>query len=298
MLYSREIPCLTEDSAVALGLFDGLHLGHRAVIAGAVESGLLPVVFTFSFDNLELATKADFANILSNWRKQVVLEKLGVKVVCEPIFSSFRDMEPEDFFQDILFKRLKARAIFCGADFRFGKKARGNTALLGKLCQETGVAFHSVPPVLDEGVPISSTRIRQLLREGKMEEAAKLLGEPYAIDYLVVHGRQLGRTMGYPTINQLYPPEDLLPLRGVYVSRAWVEGRAYQGVTNIGVKPTLGGLDAPSAETTLLDFSGDLYGRRVPLQLLHFLRPERQFPSVEALFRQVAADVAACREYF
>ena len=298
MLYSREIPCLMEDSAVALGLFDGLHLGHRAVIAGAVESGLLPVVFTFSFDTLELATKADFANILSNRRKQAVLEKLGVKAVCDPLFSSFRDMEPEDFFREILLKRLKAAAIFCGADFRFGNKARGDTALLGKLCRETGVAFHSVLPVLDEGVPISSTRIRQLLREGEMEEAARLLGEPYAIDYPVAHGRQLGRTMGYPTINQLYPPEDLLPLRGVYVSRAWVEGRAYQGVTNIGVKPTLGGLDAPSAETTLLDFSGDLYGRRVPLQLLHFLRPERQFPSVEALFWQVAADVAACREHF
>ena len=296
----RNIPTLSKPSAVALGLFDGVHLGHRAVIGRAVSRGpqLLPVVFTFAYDSPKDATKPDFANILSPSRKEAILQKLGVQLVCEPLFSAVRHLEPEVFFAEILQKRLKAAAIFCGEDYRFGKEAAGDTVLLRELCRKAGIVFETAPAVLDEGKPISSTRIRRLLKEGRMEDAARLLGEPYAIDYPVSHGRQLGRKMGYPTINQLYPSGDLLPRNGVYVTLAVVGGKTYPAVTNIGVKPTLGGTDAPAAESTLLGFDGDLYGRKVPVSFYRFLRPEQKFPDVETLFRQVAEDARQAELFF
>lgn len=300
MEYRHTLSTLTQPSAIALGLFDGLHLGHQAVISRAVSCGpeYLPVVFTFTFDSLEESTKPDFANILSPSRKEQILRKLGVQMVCEPTFSSFRDMEPEEFFEEILRKKLKAAALFCGEDFRFGKNAAGDVSLLRKLCQKAGISLETVPAVLDQGEPVSSTRIRQLLRQGDMESAARLLGEPYTIDYPVSHGRQLGRTMGYPTINQLYPASDLLPKNGVYATLAVVDGNTYPAVTNIGVKPTLGGLDAPSAESTLLGFDGDLYGKQIPVSFYCFLRPEQKFPDIETLFRQIAADARQAKNYF
>ena len=300
MEYRRTLPTLTKPSAVALGLFDGLHLGHRAVISRAVSCGpeLLPVVFTFSFDSPEEATKPDFANILSSSRKEGILQELGVQLVCEPAFSSFRDMAPEEFFEEVLCRKLQAAALFCGEDFRFGKNAAGDTTLLKKLCRKAGIHLETVPAVQDQGEPVSSTRIRRLLRQGDMEAAARLLGEPYTIDYPVSHGRQLGRTMGYPTINQLYPAGDLLPRNGVYATLAVVEGKCYPAVTNVGVKPTLGGLDAPSAESTLLGFEGDLYGKQVPVSFYRFLRPEQKFPDIETLFRQVAEDARQAKNFF
>ena len=300
MELSRTIPTLTGPSAVALGLFDGVHLGHRAVIGRAVSRApqLFPIVFTFSYDSPKEVTKPGFANILSPSRKEAILQRLGVQLVCEPLFSVVRDLEPEIFFTEILQKKLKAAAIFCGEDYRFGKGAAGDVKLLRALCRKAGIAFETVPAVLDGGEPISSTRIRALLREGRMEDAARLLGEPYAIDYPVSHGRQLGRKMGYPTINQLYPSGDLLPRNGVYVTLAVVGSKTYPAVTNIGVKPTLGGTDAPSAESTLLGFDGDLYGQKVPVSFYRFLRPEQRFPDVETLFRQVAEDARQAELFF
>ena len=301
MEYCREIPVLSRPSAVALWLFDWLHLGHRAVLgaAAACAPRLLPTVFTFSFSSPEEATKPDFANILTATRKEAILEKLGIALECEPPFSAFRGLSPEEFFEHILRDRLKAAAVFCGEDFRFGKGAAGDCTLLRRLCAEAGVEFHAVPAVLDGGLPVSSTRIRRLLRDGEMEEAARLLGEPYAIDYPVSHGRQLGRKMGYPTINQLYAPGDLLPRCGVYAVLCRTEdGGVYRGVANIGRKPTLGGQDAPSAETTLFGFSGDLYGQRVVTSFHRFLRPEQKFPDVETLFRQVAEDARQAELFF
>ena len=292
MRYTTDIPKLDQPSAVALGLFDGLHRGHREVIRQAVACGpeLFPTVFTFTFDDPDRITKPHFAAILSPERKRAILENLGVELVCEPPFSAFRDLEPEAFFAEMLRDRLNAHAVFCGPDFRFGRNARGDATLLGALCREAGIRFETVPALLEDDAPVSSTRIRELLREGDPEGAARLLGERYAIDFPVVHGRQLGRKMGYPTINQLYPAGSLLPRFGVYATLAAIDGKEWMGVTNVGVKPTIAGGDAPSAETYLLDYHGDLYGRRVTLSFVSFLRPERKFGSVEELFRQIAAD--------
>ena len=297
MRYTTDIPILDQPSAVALGLFDGLHLGHRAVIerAAACAPELLPTVFTFTFDDPEHITKPHYAALLSPERKRATLAALGVQLVCEPPFSSFRQLEPDRFFQQVLLERLQAKAVFCGYDYRFGLGAKGDAPLLETLCRQAGIRFEAVPPLTRNGAPVSSTRIRELLHEGRVREANLLLGEPYTIDFPVSHGRELGRKMGFPTINQLYPEGSLLPKFGVYASQASVGGQTYMGVTNVGIKPTIAGGDAPSAETYLLDYQGDLYGKRIPLSFLEFIRPERRFDSVDELFRQIAADAGAAR---
>ena len=292
MRYTTDIPILERPSAVALGLFDGLHRGHRSVIRRAVSCApaLSPTVFTFTFDDPAHITKPHYAFLLSPERKRAILESLGVQIVCEPPFSAFCDLQPERFFQEMLVNRLDAKAIFCGYDYRFGLGARGDVSLLENLCRSAGVRFEAVPALTENGVPVSSTRIRELLQEGKMEDAAILLGERYAIDYPVVHGRQLGRKMGFPTINQLYPSGALLPRFGVYAALAVIDGKEYMGVTNVGVKPTISGINSPSAETYLMDYQGDLYGKRVLLSFVSFLRSEKRFDSVDELFRQIATD--------
>lgn len=297
MRYLKDIPVLDEPSAIALGLFDGVHRGHRAVIKKAVSCApaLTPVVFTFTFDDPDQITKPHYAAILSDTRKREIFASLGVQAVVEPPFSSFRELSPEDFFQRILREKLNAKAVFCGGDYRFGKNAAGDAALMERFCKEAGIRFETVPSETEGGKPISSTRIRQLLRDGKPEESALLLGERYAIDFPVVHGRQLGRKMGYPTINQLYPSGSLLPKFGVYATLASIDGNDYPGVTNVGIKPTIAGGDTPSAETYLMGYSGDLYGRPVKLSFVSFLRPEKKFASVDELFAQIAADAETAR---
>lgn len=298
MRYTTDIPSLKQPSAVALGLFDGLHRGHRAVIQRAVSCapGLFPTVFTFTFDDPAHITKPHYAFLLSPERKREILESLGVQMVCEPPFSAFCDLEPEQFFQEVLLNRLNAKAVFCGYDYHFGLGARGDVPLLEGLCRNAGVRFEVVPALMEDGVPVSSTRIRELLQGGEMEAAAVLLGERYSIDYPVVHGRQLGRKMGFPTINQLYPPGALLPRFGVYAALAVIDGREYMGVTNVGVKPTISGINSPSAETYLMDYQGDLYGKRVLLSFVSFLRPEKRFDSVDELFRQIASDAEQAKK--
>lgn len=297
MRYLKDIPVLDEPSAIALGLFDGVHRGHRAVIKKAVSCApaLTPVVFTFTFDDPDQITKPHYAAILSDTRKREIFASLGVQAVVEPPFSSFRELSPEDFFQRILREKLNAKAVFCGGDYRFGKNAAGDAALMERFCKEAGIRFETVPSETEGDEPISSTRIRQLLRDGKPEESALLLGERYAIDFPVVHGRQLGRKMGYPTINQLYPSGSLLPKFGVYATLASIDGNDYPGVTNVGIKPTIAGGDTPSAETYLMGYSGDLYGRPVKLSFVSFLRPEKKFASVDELFAQIAADAETAR---
>ena len=182
---------------------------------------------------------------------------------------------------------MHAKAVFCGEDFRFGKNAAGDTRLLRAACQKNGVRFEIVRPVLDDGVPVSSTRIRAALREGDVPLANRLLGSPYMTCGTVVHGRHMGHSLGFPTINQLFSPEDLIPRFGVYATIVEVDGKEYVGATDIGVKPTVGDGYAPAAETFILDFDGDLYGRNIVIRYYAFLRGEKRFDSLEELTKTV-----------
>ena len=285
------------DTAVALGLFDGVHRGHQSVIRAAVsESTLTPAVFTFQFDQKDLITKPHFARILSPALKVRKLEELGVQVMFEPLFSSIMSMEPESFFNGILRNFMHAGAIFCGDDFHFGKGASGDTALLQRYCKDAGIRFEVVPPLLDDGAPVSSTRIRAALREGDIPLANRLLGYPYMTDGVVVHGRHLGRKLGFPTINQLFSPEDLIPRFGVYATIAEIDGKRYVGATDIGVKPSVGEGYAPAAETYILDFDGDLYGKNITLSYYAFLRGEKKFASLAELTETVLYNAQQAKE--
>ena len=276
-------------TAVALGLFDGVHRGHQAVIRAAADCApeLMPAVFTFRFDTRAVVTKKQFGTLLRPELKAKKLEENGIRFMLEPPFSTIMKMEPESFIQGILFNFMHAKAVFCGEDFRFDKNAAGDTRLLRAACQKNGVRFEIVRPVLDDGVPVSSTRIRAALREGDVPLANRLLGSPYMTCGTVVHGRHMGHSLGFPTINQLFSPEDLIPRFGVYATIVEVDGKEYVGATDIGVKPTVGDGYAPAAETFILDFDGDLYGRNIVIRYYAFLRGEKRFDSLEELTKTV-----------
>ncbi len=275
-------------SAVALGAFDGLHIGHSRVIGSARKEGLLTSVFTFQDDLIREGKRAP--RILSQRRKMVLLEKMGVEQCWIAAFSEIRDMSAEEFMEKILKEVCRAKVVCCGRDFHFGRGGNGTSAQLEAFCRENGIEARVAEPVLLSGSPVSSTRIREAAAEGRMEEAAALLGRPFSLDTPVVHGRQLGRTLGVPTINQPIPEDFVLPRFGVYASVVTICGKTYYGVTNIGVKPTVGA-DAPLSETWMPDYRGpELYGDTVVTELIAFIRPEQKFGSIRELQENIFRD--------
>ena len=284
------------DRAVAIGVFDGVHLAHRAVIGQVVAvEGLTPTVLTFSDSPHTLPKSA--LPIEPDRHKQLWLSRLGIEQTVEMEFSAVRSLSPAQFVRDVLHGALRAKRVACGENFRFGAEAAGDVTLLTALCRPLGIEVLAVPTVLDGDEPISSARIRRLLAEGEMQEASRLLGHSYGITAPVTAGNRLGRTAGFPTLNQPLPPDAALPKFGVYASVAVVDGKSYVGVTNIGIKPTVGA-DTPLAETHLLDFAEEAYGKEITVYPVRLLREERQFADTDALFAQVAADVAAVREMY
>ncbi len=285
----HQIPNIQVPTVVALGLFDGIHAGHQKVISEAVrQKDLTPIVFSFFFDGD--VTKRHFSTILSPALRYEKLDRLGVSCLIEPPFSQIRSLSPEAFFEEILQKKLHAKAIVCGENFHFGVHASGNAALLYKLCSDHGLSFTSVPFFTVDGLPVSSSRIRNAIEQGDIPLANRLLKYPYQIDFTVSHGKQLGRVLGFPTINQIYPEGFTLPRFGVYATKAVVDGKKYNAVTNVGTKPTIAGHFAPSAESYLLDFSGDLYDQKVTLEFYAFVRDERRFENLDALKAQISED--------
>ena len=282
-------------TAVALGAFDGLHIGHRAVIEKVLRSGLVPVVFTFRDNPAEVLT-GTCRYLTTAEEKLRALESWGVQAVVMPDFKEVAGWEPERFLE-MLRTELCAGLIACGTDFRFGKKAAGNVTLLSAFCEEHGIALEITDAVSYKGERVSSTRIRDAIEKGNIEEVTAMLGRPFSFEFEVVHGNHLGRTIGIPTINQSLPDGFILPRFGVYASAVHVDGKVYCGVTNIGVKPTVGSERALS-ETWLPDFSGDLYGKTLRLELLGFIRDERRFPSLEALRGVIEENAVTAREIF
>ena len=283
-------------TAVAMGYFDGIHIGHRAVIEGAVEwakaHGAAPAVFTFK---LPADSKMKGRRLLSTEDKHALIASLGVEYYLCPEFEEIRAMTPEQFVYGIV-QDCHAKALFCGENFTFGAKAAGTPELLKELCAPLGVEVVVVPMAQFEEKPVSSTRIRTALEGGDIPAANAMLGMPYAIRFTVHHGAGLGRTLGVPTINQIPPAEKLLPPFGVYVSEVKIEGKIYYGITNIGVKPTVQE-KFTGVETNLFDCSEDLYGKQAEVSLLKFLRPEQKFASIDALKNQLDHDVAAGKKY-
>ena len=282
-------------TCVALGNFDGIHLGHRAIIEAcartAREEGLLSLVWSFR-RHPEHILKGSFSsgNIISLSDKEEIMTDLGIGHIIWENFESVRFLSPEEFCQTILLKKLYAKKVFCGFNFTFGKNGAGNADFLKEYLTPLGVEVIALDPVTQGGEPISSTRIRALLSDGNMEQAAQLLGRPYSIRFPVLHGKHLGTKIGFPTLNQSFPEEYVVPKKGVYAVRMILDGKSYPGVCNVGNRPTVDQNGETLAETHLFDFSGDLYGKKVKVEFFSFLRPEKRFSSLEELKKQITKD--------
>lgn len=284
------------ESAVALGAFDGVHLGHQRVISCVTFTArkLEPTVFTFDASPQELMKGDGALRLTSSERKLQILEELGVRRVYMPRFEEVRSLSPRDFVEKLLHGVMRAKRVSCGFNFHFGQGGKAGCEELKALCAEYGIDVMVVPALELDGEPVSSTRIRRALTVGDAEEAARLLGRFYAIDFPVVQGRHLGRKLGAPTINQPFPPEFLCPRHGVYASVVTVDGKTYPGVTNVGVRPTVGS-DGVLAETMIDGYSGNLYGCRVPVELVCFLRSEEKFDSLDELKQAILRDAEIAR---
>ena len=277
-----------ERTAVSLGIFDGVHIGHRAVLNSAKKSGLKTAVFTFLSETV--TTKGNKGVIYTDKRKLEILKELGVEYILSPEFSAFRDMSAEDFVKEVLAGAFNAGEVFCGVDFRFGKGAAAGVSELSRLCFKHDIRLNVTPPVMYRGQAVSSTRIKNALIDGDISSANAMLYEKFGYFEKVIHGNEIGRTLNFPTINQVIPQKTVLPKFGVYITEVEVLGKTYRGVSNVGVKPTVGNKE-PLIETHILNFSGNLYGESLKVRLVKFLREEKKFASLDELKRQVDFDI-------
>ncbi len=295
------IPSPTPTSA-ALGYFDGVHRGHQAVIAEAVAAakaqGLRSTVFTLQQSPRVLLLGEKPQNIMTTEDKLSVLEALGVEQVYLIDFAAVRQITAEDFVEKILRDRFHARHLSCGFNYHFGAGAAGSGEMLEDMCRTYGISVFARPRITFEEMPISSTRIRKSILQGQIEEVNAMLGRPYGFFLPVIHGEQVGRTWGTPTLNQAFPEGLVQPLFGVYASRVTIDGSLWCGVTNIGVRPTVGSRSV-LIETWMPDYHGpDLYGQTLRVDLLRFIRPERRFDTTDALRREILRNASQAQQIF
>ncbi len=291
-----------QNTCVTIGKFDGVHLGHRLLLkklSGEKEkSGGKSVVFTFDFHpGMFFGNNAKL--IYTEEEKKTLLAACGVDVlVAYPFTKETSAMEAEDFIADILAGQLGAKFIAVGEDNRFGHNRRGDAQMLKRFREKFGYGLAVCERVEYAGEAISSTRIRGQIMAGEMEEAARMLGSCYFVAGNILHGKKLGGRLGFPTINLIPPKEKLLPPNGVYMTRTYLPEGVFSGVTNVGVRPTVGQQKEPWVETYLLGYGGDCYGKPAKTEFLHFERPERKFADIGMLRDQIAKDKERCRAYF
>jgi len=292
---------LNRDTAVAMGKFDGLHIGHRKLLSLVLRQrarGLAPCVFTFDPSPAVLFGFTDGKELMTREEKRQAFREMGIELLIEfPLTRETAAMEPEDFVGQILAKRMRTRYVAAGEDVSFGCKGAGDGALLCRLGGQYGYEVQTIEKLKLHGREVSSTYARSQVEAGHMEEAARLLGDFYTVSGRVCHGAGLGHGLGMPTVNLQPPADKLLPPFGVYFSRVLYQGDSYAAISNVGCKPTVTDAGLAGVETYLYGFDREIYGEEVRVQLLAFHRPERRFSSVEALKRQLRADLEAGRAY-
>lgn len=293
---------MTPTTIYALGFFDGVHMGHGALLRAckrlAEENGMKAGAITFGEHPLSLVAGKSPGLISTVADRKRLMESLyGIEeIIVLPFDKALMTMPWQTFFK-MLLSRYHAAGLVCGHDYRFGSLGEGTPELLKNACEEAGIPCIIVPEQRIDGVTVSSTYIRSLIKEGDMERARVFLGHPHLFTGPVVPGKHIGRTIGFPTANLFFPNVMLCPKKGVYASVVIVEGKRYMAVTNVGNRPTVGG-GYTNVESWLLDFDGDLYGKNVTLEFHKYLRQERKFDSLEALRREIAKNGEQTRNFF
>lgn len=288
-------------TVVALGNFDGVHLGHQKLIKNAVDFAKLQelksAVFTFSNHPKNFKGKKEVKGIIDFQEKCRILESLNVDYLFNIAFDPYiRKLSSVEFVDEILINKFKIRQAYCGFNYRYGYRASGNPEKLLHYGIEKGFGLHILEPFTIDGIVVSSTEIRSAIAGGNIKLANKYLGRPYAFNGKVISGSRLGRTIGFPTANLAMDDSMVLPLSGVYVSRTTVDGKVYKSISNIGKKPTVGGSEK-NLETHIFDFSDDLYGKTIRVEFLDFMRKEERFSGVEELKKVIERDSAKARNY-
>jgi riboflavin kinase/FMN adenylyltransferase len=290
-------------TVLTLGVFDGLHLGHqlimRTVVERSLETGAVPTVITFDPHPRAVLHPESAPPLLQTFDQKI--EALGVLGIEQTIVvrftKKFAQVGAEDFLRDVVHERLQAREVYLGCGFAFGRDREGNIELLKRISEHLGFSAAEVPEVQLRGHRISSSRIRELLKKGRVNLVRGMLGRPYGVEGRVVRGKERGRTLGFPTAN-LAPQNRVIPRNGVYVTATLIEGTWRRSITNVGTRPTFETIEEPSVETFVINWSGDLYGDVVRVRFLHRLRDEKKFNDIEDLKKQIAYDLLRAEEYF
>lgn len=291
-----------EPTAVTLGKFDGLHRGHDLLMQTVLEYSkkyqLASVAFTFDIPPRNKVEEI-VANVLTtNDEKQYIFEKRGIDYLIEcPFTTEVMSMEPKAFIAWIS-KALHMKYVVVGDDFRFGHKRAGDYHTLLQYEEEYGYKTIVIDKLKDSNRDISSTYVREKIADGNIKKANELLGYKYFIKSEILHGRKLGRTIGVPTINMILPPHKLLPPNGVYVTEVLVDGKTYMGVTNIGCKPTVSKEQILGVETYIDNFNQDVYGEKIVVSFIQYIRPEQKFDSIEELKEQMQSDIQVSRKIY
>jgi len=296
----------TNQRVIALGFFDGVHTGHGALLRRVGELSrqldVLPAAFTFDThpENLILGRQAVPLLTSPNDRADLMRRYYGIREVIVAHFDQrMMKMPWQDFVSEFLVKEHGAVHLVAGHDFHFGYKGEGNPQRLKELCAQLGVGCDIIPKVELEGITVSSTYIRNLVAQGEIELANRYLGHPHTVSDTVAHGKKLGTTLGFPTVNLRFQPGVLIPAHGVYATRVYLEnGACHTAVTNVGIRPTVDDGQRVNIEGFILDFEGNLYGQTIRMEFYRYLRPERQFPSLEALRNEVLHNADQTRDFF
>ena len=299
---------IADRTAVAIGKFDGIHMGHQKLLAHILDKkqkGMKAAIFTFDpspavFFKLKRGEGKDLPKqLLTKEEKRRKFEALGIDILVEfPMDDETAHIEPEAFIRDYLHTKMNAAYIAAGDDLSYGYKGKGDFALLNSLAEELGYRTHAIKKLQMFERNISSSFIKEEISKAEMERAAALLGEDYYVGGTVEHGKKLGRTIGFPTVNLLPPDEKCLPPNGVYFSEVRIEGKTYQGMTNIGCRPTVSNNGQISVETFIYDMNEDLYGKYLEIALKTFHRSEMKFEGVQQLQAQMNMDLEAGRNFF
>lgn len=280
---------------IALGNFDGVHLAHQKLLHSTVleakKRNLSSAVLTFTYSKNKKEQ-------LSEWEEKLKLFSLaGIQYAVIVDFDSIQKMTPEQFIDCILIQKFDCQCAVCGFNFHFGYQKSGDAFLLQKILEDKNRFCIILPEVRSSDSIVSSTEIREALKNGDPQKAMQLLGRPYSIQSIVLHGQHLGKQLGFPTINQEFPPNAVIPSHGVYCSQCLIDGRLYDAISNIGNKPTIGNFSV-LCETHLLDFSGDLYGKNIKTYFLHRLRPEKKFNNLQELTEVIQTNILQAKDFF